>query len=129
MSTSSSSTECPTDQADSNQASDMTKPSGHLALLGGGQLARMLAMAAAELGVPVRSLDPDPDAPVADVGQHRVAAYDDTEALAWLLDGARAVTWEREDIPLTHAVDNGSACSCCRSDDDRARPIQSKIVI
>lgn len=72
---------------------------GHLGILGGGQLGRLLALAAHRLGVEVRVLDPDPTAPAATVARTLQAPFDDAGAVAWLADGAAAVTWEREDIP------------------------------
>lgn len=74
--------------------------SGHLGILGGGQLGRMLALAAHRLGVAVRVLDPDPASPTAAVAPTRCAPWGNRDALDWLADGAAAITWEREDVPL-----------------------------
>jgi 5-(carboxyamino)imidazole ribonucleotide synthase len=67
--------------------------------VGGGQLGRMLALAAAPLGVVVRCLDPSADACAGDVCELIVAAYDDPEALGRLADGADCVTYEFENVP------------------------------
>ena len=67
--------------------------------IGGGQLGRMLALAAAPLAVVVRCLDPSPDACAGDVCELIVGAYDDPEALARLADGATCVTFEFENVP------------------------------
>jgi 5-(carboxyamino)imidazole ribonucleotide synthase len=67
--------------------------------VGGGQLGRMLALAAAPLGVVVRCLDPSEDACAGDVCELIVGAYDDPEALARLADGADCVTYEFENVP------------------------------
>ncbi|HEY1480550.1 MAG TPA: 5-(carboxyamino)imidazole ribonucleotide synthase [Gaiellales bacterium] len=67
--------------------------------IGGGQLGRMLALAAAPLGVSVRCLDPAPDACAGDVCELIVGAYDDPEALATLAYGAACVTFEFENVP------------------------------
>jgi 5-(carboxyamino)imidazole ribonucleotide synthase len=67
--------------------------------IGGGQLGRMLALAAAPLGVLVRCLDPSPDACAGDVCELIVGAYDDPEALEKLAYGASCVTYEFENVP------------------------------
>jgi 5-(carboxyamino)imidazole ribonucleotide synthase len=67
--------------------------------IGGGQLGRMLALAAAPLGVVVRCLDPSPDACAGDVCELIVGAYDDPEALEQLAYGADCVTYEFENVP------------------------------
>jgi 5-(carboxyamino)imidazole ribonucleotide synthase len=67
--------------------------------IGGGQLGRMLALAAAPLGVVVRCLDPSADACAGDVCELIVGAYDDPEALARLAYGASCVTFEFENVP------------------------------
>lgn len=71
-----------------------------LGILGGGQLGRMIALAAHPLGVRCRFLDPAPDACAASVGEHICARFDDQAALARLADGASAVTWEFENVPV-----------------------------
>lgn len=71
-----------------------------LGIVGGGQLGRMLAMAAARLGVKVVILDPAPDAPAAQVANEQlVAAYDDLSALASLAQRCDVVTYEFENVP------------------------------
>jgi 5-(carboxyamino)imidazole ribonucleotide synthase len=67
--------------------------------IGGGQLGRMLALAAAPLGVVVRCLDPSPDACAGDVCELIVGAYDDPDALDKLSYGANCVTYEFENVP------------------------------
>jgi 5-(carboxyamino)imidazole ribonucleotide synthase len=67
--------------------------------IGGGQLGRMLALAAAPLGVVVRCLDPSPDACAGDVCELIVGAYDDPAALEKLAYGADCVTYEFENVP------------------------------
>jgi 5-(carboxyamino)imidazole ribonucleotide synthase len=71
-----------------------------LAILGGGQLARMLALAAAPLGVRCRCLDPDPAAPAGHVAELVQGAYDDPQALQRLVAGAKVVTFEFENVPV-----------------------------
>lgn len=81
-------------------------PSGAtIGILGGGQLGRMLAVAAARLGLKTHIFDPSPDAPAADVA-HRVttAPYDDHAALAAFGAAVDVITYEFENIP-TAALD------------------------
>jgi 5-(carboxyamino)imidazole ribonucleotide synthase len=70
-----------------------------LAILGGGQLARMMALAAAPLGVRCRVLDPAADAPASDVAEQVVGPFDDHAALDALVRGCDAVTYEFENVP------------------------------
>ena len=69
-----------------------------LGVLGGGQLAQMLAQAAAPLGVRVIALDPDPRAPARLSAEHIAAPYEDRAALD-ALAGCDAVTLEFENVP------------------------------
>ena len=71
--------------------------------IGGGQLGRMLALAGAPLGVRMRFLDPAPDACAGQVGELVLGAYDDPDALDRLVDGADAVTYEFENVPVEAA--------------------------
>ena len=71
--------------------------------IGGGQLGRMLALAGAPLGVRFRFLDPASDACAGEVGELLVGDYDDPELLDRLADGANAVTFEFENVPLEAA--------------------------
>jgi 5-(carboxyamino)imidazole ribonucleotide synthase len=71
--------------------------------IGGGQLGRMLALAGAPLDVRFRFLDPSAEACAGDVGDLLVGAYDDLELLDRLADGADAVTFEFENVPVESA--------------------------
>jgi 5-(carboxyamino)imidazole ribonucleotide synthase len=71
--------------------------------IGGGQLGRMLALAGVPLDVRFRFLDPSPEACAGDVGDLLVGAYDDPELLDCLADGADAVTYEFENVPVESA--------------------------
>lgn len=76
-----------------------------IGILGGGQLGRMLAVAASRLGLAAHVYDPAPDAPAAHVAAaHTCAAYDDTDALAAFAAAVDVVTYEFENIP-TAALD------------------------
>jgi len=72
-------------------------------VIGGGQLGRMLALAGIPLGLSFRFLDPAADAPAGEVGELLVGAYDDPELLDRLADGAEAVTYEFENVPVEAA--------------------------
>lgn len=69
-----------------------------LGILGGGQLGRMLALAARPLGIDVVVLDPNPEAPAQAAAKHIVAAFDDAGALAQLAE-CDWITFEFENIP------------------------------
>jgi 5-(carboxyamino)imidazole ribonucleotide synthase len=72
-----------------------------IGILGGGQLGRMLAMAAARLGYKVIIFDPDAHAPAAQVAnRHIVAGYGDKSALADFAKACDVVTYEFENVPL-----------------------------
>ncbi|WP_210191590.1 MULTISPECIES: 5-(carboxyamino)imidazole ribonucleotide synthase [Rhodomicrobium] len=75
-------------------------PGSVIGIVGGGQLGRMLAQAAAKLGFKASIFAPEADSPAFDVAafQH-CARYDDAEALERFADEADAVTFEFENIP------------------------------
>jgi 5-(carboxyamino)imidazole ribonucleotide synthase len=79
-------------------------PGATIGILGGGQLGRMLALAAARLGLKCHIYSPDPDSPAFDVCAGRViAAYEDEEALADFAAKVDAVTYEFENVPARTA--------------------------
>jgi 5-(carboxyamino)imidazole ribonucleotide synthase len=70
-----------------------------IGIIGGGQLGRMLAMAAARLGFRTCVLEPQRDCPAAQLcNEQIVAAYDDAAALADLAARCDVVTYEFENI-------------------------------
>ena len=70
-----------------------------IGILGGGQLGRMLAMAAARLGVRAHVLDPG-EAPVAsEVAAFTRASWDDAESVAAFAKACSVVTYEFENVP------------------------------
>ncbi len=80
-------------------------PGSTIGIIGGGQLGRMLAMAAGRLGHPVIVLEPSDPCPAAQVANsHIVAAYDDPNALAELVDRCDVVTYEFENVPAPSAA-------------------------
>ena len=79
-----------------------------MGILGGGQLARMLALAGLPLGVRCRFLDPSPDACAGDVGELVVAEYDDPCGLHRLASDADVITYEFENVPVEAARSVGA---------------------
>jgi 5-(carboxyamino)imidazole ribonucleotide synthase len=71
-----------------------------VAIVGGGQLGRMLVQAGERLGIACVTLDPAADSPAAQVGPAIVGAYDDPDALARLTADADVVTYEFENVPV-----------------------------
>jgi len=77
------------------------QPGMIVGILGGGQLGRMLALAAAELGLSCHIYCPDPKSPAFAVAAARtIAPYDDESALAAFAGAVDLVTFEFENIPL-----------------------------
>lgn len=70
-----------------------------IGIVGGGQLGRMLALAAYPLGLQCRFLDPAPDCPAGQVGELIVGDYDDPAAIERFARGLDAVTFEFENVP------------------------------
>lgn len=84
--------------------SEALQPGATIGIVGGGQLGRMLAMAAARLGYRTIVLEPQADCPAAQVANaHLASAYDDPEALAELARRCDVVTFEFENVPLATA--------------------------
>ena len=79
-----------------------------VACLGGGQLGRMLALAGLPLGIRCRFLDPAADACAGEVGELLVGPYDDAGLLGRLAQGADAVTFEFENVPVEAAARIGA---------------------
>jgi 5-(carboxyamino)imidazole ribonucleotide synthase len=76
-----------------------------LGILGGGQLGRMLALAAARLGIASVVYCPDPQSPAFDVAKEAIrAAYDDEAALADFAGRVDVITYEFENVPAATAA-------------------------
>jgi 5-(carboxyamino)imidazole ribonucleotide synthase len=83
-------------------------PGSTIGILGGGQLGRMLGLAARAMGYRVEVLDPDPGCPAAAIADRVVAAaYDSVEGAVELARSADVVTYELEhiDAALVDAVE------------------------
>ncbi len=86
-----------------------------LAVIGGGQLARMMAQAAVGLGVPIRLLAEGPDVsaaqvvPDSTVGDHRNLAD-----LRSVSEGCAVVTFDHEHVPTEHLLTLAAEGHACR---------------
>jgi 5-(carboxyamino)imidazole ribonucleotide synthase len=88
-----------------SEAAAVLKPGATIGILGGGQLGRMLALAAARLGFKCHVLSPSPDSPAFDVVQRVTHAdYTDTEALDRFAGDVDVVTYEFENVPAETAT-------------------------
>ncbi len=70
-------------------------------IVGGGQLARMLAIAGYPLGLDFVILEPAEDACSSHLGEHLCANYDDETALAELAEKVDVITYEFENVPVS----------------------------
>lgn len=78
------------------------KPGSTIGILGGGQLGRMLAVAAAELGFRCHIFCPEGESPAFDVAAARtVASYENRAALAAFAGSVDVVTYEFENLPVS----------------------------
>ncbi len=76
-----------------------------IGIMGGGQLGRMLSLAAAKLGMRTHIFCPDPDSPAFEVTPNKtIAAYDNEEALAAFAGSVDIVTYEFENVPASSAA-------------------------
>ncbi|MGB8273844.1 MAG: 5-(carboxyamino)imidazole ribonucleotide synthase [Alphaproteobacteria bacterium] len=76
-------------------------PGAAIGILGGGQLGRMSAMAAARLGFRTHVFTPEADSPAAQVsGKATVAPYTDEAALRAFARSVDVVTFEFENVPF-----------------------------
>lgn len=79
-------------------------PGSTVGVLGSGQLGRMFAIAARQMGYRVHTLSPDSDTPTGQVADVEVvAAYDDLAAVRAFAAGVSVVTFEFENVPFATA--------------------------
>ena len=82
-----------------DRKTSIVRPGGLIAILGGGQLGRMTAMAARTMGYRVRVMDPEAACPASFVTDETIVGrWDDVDAARRLATGADAVTLEIEQI-------------------------------
>ncbi|MGB1539814.1 MAG: 5-(carboxyamino)imidazole ribonucleotide synthase, partial [Rickettsiales bacterium] len=75
-------------------------PGATIGIIGGGQLGRMLAVAASRLGYRTHVFTPETDSPAQQVASETtIAAYDDIDALRHFAQSVAVVTYEFENIP------------------------------
>ena len=76
-------------------------PPATIGILGGGQLGRMLAIAARSMGYRIAVMDPDPDCPTAALADRQiVAGYDDVGGALRLAASSDVVTYELEHVAV-----------------------------
>ncbi len=98
----------------------MIPPGSTIGILGGGQLGRMLALAAASMGYRVHIFAPEDELPAGDVAaQVTRASYDDAAALDAFAGQVDVVTYEFENVPVA-AIDRLAASVIVRPG---ARPL------
>ena len=79
----------------------MIAPGETIGILGGGQLGRMLAMAAAQLGYRCHIYAPEPDSIAAEVcGGFTCADWEDRDALTRFARDCATITYEFENVPV-----------------------------
>ncbi len=84
--------------------SDLLPPGSVIGILGGGQLGRMLSLAAARLGLRTHIYNPQADCPAGDVTNRiTVGDYEDTDRLIEFANQCDAVTYEFENVPTITA--------------------------
>ena len=75
-------------------------PGATIGVLGSGQLGRMFAIAARELGYRIHIYSPDDDSPAGQIGDRELSfAYEDLDRIREFARGVRVVTFEFENVP------------------------------
>jgi 5-(carboxyamino)imidazole ribonucleotide synthase len=81
----------------------VSEPAPTLAVIGGGQLARMMAQPAIALGLPLRLLAEAPGVSAAQViPDQLVGDYRDLATLRRVSEGCAVVTFDHEHVPTDH---------------------------
>jgi len=85
---------------------DVILPPATIGVIGGGQLGRMMAIAARQMGYRVAVLEPGAGGPLAQIADLEInAPYDDATALRELLDASDVTTYEFENISAETVAD------------------------
>ncbi len=104
------------------------KTGATIGILGGGQLGRMLAVAAARLGFRTHIFEPGANPPAGDVAHTlTTAGYDDVDALTAFAKSVDIVTFEFENIP-TDALDVIENIAPIRPNREALRTSQDRLV-
>jgi len=99
-----------------------------IGILGGGQLGRMLSVAAARLGFKTCVFEPTGDCPASHVANyHFQASYEDAEALRKFAQSVDVITYEFENIP-TSALDALEAVRPIRPSREALRISQDRLI-
>ena len=107
---------------------DALKTGATIGILGGGQLGRMLAVAAARLGFRTHIFEPGANPPAGDVAHAlTTAGYDDVDALTAFAKSVDIVTFEFENIP-TDALDVIENITPIRPNREALRTSQDRLV-
>ncbi|MEM7730798.1 MAG: 5-(carboxyamino)imidazole ribonucleotide synthase [Pseudomonadota bacterium] len=107
---------------------DALPPGSTIGILGGGQLGRMLALAAARLGLDTHVYSARPVDPAAQVSTaHTPGAFDDMDALAAFGASCDALTYEWESIPVA-AVEAAAAGRYLAPNLDALRTAQDRLL-
>ena len=106
---------------------ELLAPGATIGILGGGQLGRMLSVAAARLGFRTCIFEPGGDCPASHVANyHFKAAYEDETALRSFAQAADVITYEFENIP-TSALDIVEAITPVRPGREALRVSQDRL--
>jgi 5-(carboxyamino)imidazole ribonucleotide synthase len=82
-----------------NLSNQTILPGQTIGIIGGGQLGRMMAIAAKAMGYRIAVLDPEPDSPCGQVSDKKiVGAYDDLASIKKLAEVSDVITYEFENI-------------------------------
>jgi 5-(carboxyamino)imidazole ribonucleotide synthase len=101
-----------------------------VAIIGGGQLARMMAQSAVALGVPLRLLAEGPAVSAAQVvADTLVGDYRDLETLRKITDGCSVVTFDHEHVPTEHLHTLTAEGHACRPGPEALVHAQDKAVM
>lgn len=107
--------------------SDPLAPGAVIGILGGGQLGRMLSIAAARLGFRCHVFEPGANLPAGHVAEQVITArYDDTDALTRFAQSVDVITFEFENIPTT-ALDVLQSCRPIRPGREALRISQDRL--
>lgn len=107
---------------------DRLEQGSTLGILGGGQLGRMLAVAASRLGLKTHIFEPGANPPAGHVADRiTTASYDDTDALKTFAQSVDVITYEFENIP-TQALDVLEAIRPVRPSRKALRVSQDRLV-
>jgi len=99
-------------------------------VIGGGQLARMMAQAAVSLGVPIRLLAEGPDVSAAQVVRDPIVGdYRDLGTLRTVAEGCSVVTFDHEHVPTEHLHTLTSEGHACRPGPEALVHAQDKAVM